>query len=461
MENPGIKSKGQLFSEEDKGQIEMICRYDEEGKLSYVNMAYAEALDLKPHELIGKSFYAFIPDHEQKRVKAYVNALFNKAVEPRSFVQLRKGKNGIEQWQEWYDLPMEDSQGKIYEIHAIGHDISKRKKLEADQARMDKIVRESYNEIYLFNDPALDFLYANASALKNIGYTLQELKNLKFCDLFFYPDEMALSALLKPLRMAETDRVKIQLRHRRKDGSYYDVEALIQVHERNHSFVAIESDISEKLVSERKLLETIREKETLLKEIHHRVKNNLQLISSIIYLRMASLEPSEMKTFLENTRQKIRSIALIHERLLQSKELNKVEISDYLGNLIQDLKIGYGRQDLQLKFHTDLQTCVMNIDTAIICGLLVNELVTNAIKHAFKGRSAGTIGIVFHSIVEENKFLLEVSDNGVSLPEDMEPGNASSFGMQLLDVFTKQLHGRLEIFRENGTTFRIYFKANF
>ena len=225
----------------------------------------------------------------------------------------------------------------------------------------------------------------------------------------------------------------------------------------DQSFVIIVTDITNRLFTEKKLLDTIQEKETLIKEIHHRVKNNLQLISSIIYLKMASMNQPEIKTFLEDTRQKIKSIALIHERLLQTEKLDKVEISDYLGKLIHDLKTSYFKPDLDLTIKTAIEEKMVNLDMAIICGLIVNEMMTNAIKHAFKGRTKGTIEITFNFDAGTEKFLLKIGDDGVSLPEHIKPGYVSSFGMQLLDVFVKQLGGTLEIIREKGTIFQIRF----
>jgi PAS domain S-box-containing protein len=436
-------------------QIEMICRYTSDGTLTFVNQAYAEKFGHNQN-LIGKRFIQFIPEENRGNILQYIQQIFEGTIIPRPIEQ-QNLVNGEWKWHEWYDMPLRNENGEVFEIQSIGHDITNRKKLEAEQARLDKIVRESYNEIYLFNDHNLNFDFANASALKNLGYTAEEFSTLRLPDLFTYPDEMALRILLGSLRNAETDRLQLQLKHRRKDGSQYDVDVLIQVLEKDRSFVAIVSDITAKLITERKLMDTIHEKETLIKEIHHRVKNNLQLISSIIYLKMVSLGQSDIRTFLENTRQKIRSIAMIHERLLQTEKLDKVEISDYLGKLIHDLQITYVRQDLHLEVRTDIHEKVMNLDTAIICGLIVNELVTNSIKHAFSTRTEGLIDIAFHYDKSLSKCSLRISDDGISLPEHIIPGNVNSFGMQLLDVFVKQLGGTIEIYREKGTIFLIRF----
>lgn len=328
--------------------------------------------------------------------------------------------------------------------------------LQGDLSRFEQIVQASHNEIYLISDATLSFEYANAAALRNLGYSFEELTGLKLTDLFSFPDEMAMTALLSTLRKGETENLRLQLRYTRKNGTHYDADALIRVLEKEKSFLVLVTDNTEKLSTERKLLDTIREKETLIKEIHHRVKNNLQLISSIIYLKMVTLAQSDIRNFLEDTRQKIRSIALIHERLLQTEKIDKVEISDYLGKLIHDLEVTYHRPDLVLELRSDVSQRMMSLDTAIICGLIVNELVTNAIKHAFNGKSQGVISIRLH---EKNGQMnvLEVADDGVSLPESISPGVSESFGMQLIDVFVKQLNGSISIFREKGTTFRIIF----
>jgi PAS domain S-box-containing protein len=321
-------------------------------------------------------------------------------------------------------------------------------------SRLEKIVMVSHNQILVVEDKTLAIEYANTSALKALNYSIADLQKLTLTDLFVFPDQMATQALLNTLRKNQTDRLELQLRFNRKNGEFYDGEVLIQVLEQGQSFVLIVSDITDKLVTEKKLLHTIYEKETLIKEIHHRVKNNLQLISSIIYLKLTSVEDSDIRSFLEDTRQKIRSIALIHERLLQTENLDKVEVSDYLGKLIQDLKVTYFRDGHVLNIDTDFDKEMMTLDMAIICGLIVNELLTNAIKHAFPANRPGTINI---QLKNNNGFKLVVQDDGVGLPEDVEPGNSTSFGMQLIDVFVKQLNGKLSINRTRGTVIAIEF----
>ncbi len=319
---------------------------------------------------------------------------------------------------------------------------------------LDKIVRVSHNEIYVIDDKSLKFIFANTAALRNLGYSRKEIGDVRLTNLFHFPDEMGLQALLNSLRRAETDHLKLQLRFARKKGSAYDAEVLLQMLQKDQLLMIV-NDITEKLIAEKKLLDSVLEKETLIKEMHHRVKNNLQLISSIVYLKLATIQQDDIRSFLEDTRQKIRSIALIHERLLQTEKLDKVEISDYLGKLVGDLRMSYTQIGLNLVINTSIVNTIIDFDRAIISGLIVNELVTNAMKHAFQGRASGAIDIEFKP--DNSRYSLTVSDDGVGLPVHIVPGETLSFGMQLIDVFVKQLGGRIEIIRENGTTFRILF----
>jgi len=223
----------------------------------------------------------------------------------------------------------------------------------------------------------------------------------------------------------------------------------------NNLIGGVAVDISKQQNAERELLKSLAEKDILIKEIHHRVKNNLQLISSILYIRMSQMQESEIKDFLESMRQKIRSIALIHERLLQTGSVNRVDISEYLGKLIKDLQMSNNRPGLAITFESNIESDFMNLDRAICCGLIINELVVNSVKHAFVDRTSGVIRIALEK--RGNGYQMVVENDGLSLSEEISPGKSGSFGMQLLDIFIKQLNGGLIIRRGNGTTYSIYF----
>ncbi|NOS54971.1 MAG: PAS domain S-box protein, partial [Cyclobacteriaceae bacterium] len=203
------------------------------------------------------------------------------------------------------------------------------------------------------------------------------------------------------------------------------------------------------------LQKSIIEKEMLIKEIHHRVKNNLQLISSILYIRSNKMESGAVKIFLEETRQKIKSISLIHERLLFAQEINRVEMKDYMGKLIHDLGAYNANIENVIQIRAEIDPITMDVDKAMYCGLVVNELVTNAIKYAFEQTKEGIITVKLES--GNGQTILQVSDSGSSLPANVVVGQKTSFGMQLLEVFVQQLKATIEIDRVNGTNFTIRF----
>jgi two-component sensor histidine kinase len=171
---------------------------------------------------------------------------------------------------------------------------------------------------------------------------------------------------------------------------------------------------------------------------------------------MASMEHGEIRSFLEETRQKIRSIAIIHERLLQTGEINMVDISDYLGKLIVDLQMTASVEVTNINIETEIDPINLPLDVAINCGLILNEVLTNAFKHAFAGRSAGRIEVKLKKA--EGGLLFTIQDDGIGLPENLRPG-AGGFGMLMLEVFFNQLRAKVEILRSHGTGFLISFST--
>jgi len=225
------------------------------------------------------------------------------------------------------------------------------------------------------------------------------------------------------------------------------------------SGISVVYDQTQEKLAGQKILQSLKEKETLIKEVHHRIKNNLQLISSIVYLKLATFKQNDIREFLEGLRQKVKSIAVLHERLLQTEELDSVNIDDFLNRVLKDIQVSFYRPDLIVETKKDILPVQLPSDVATYCGLIVNELVTNAIKHAFPPESRGKIVVRF--LQEEGNFLLSVCDNGIGLPENVAPRETGSFGMSLIYIFVKQLGGEFTVLRKNGTDFQIRFSTEF
>lgn len=219
-------------------------------------------------------------------------------------------------------------------------------------------------------------------------------------------------------------------------------------------------DISERKKAEDRIKISLREKEVLLKEIHHRVKNNLQIISSLLKLQASTIEDENYLSLFRDSYNRVHSMALLHEKLYQTEDLANINAADYIRGLTDNLSRSYysNLQNVQVKLLID--PILLDIDTAVPCGLIVNELMSNSLKYAFPAGQrveAGEITIEFRKI--EEKLILKIQDNGVGLPPDFVIEEAESLGLQLVTNLTEQLDGDLEINREQGTCFKITFTA--
>jgi PAS domain S-box-containing protein len=217
-------------------------------------------------------------------------------------------------------------------------------------------------------------------------------------------------------------------------------------------------DMSEQKESEVRIKASLEEKEVLLKEIHHRVKNNLQIVSSLLQLQASYIKDNDALQIFEESRDRIKSMALIHEQLYQSNDLAQIDFPEYLRSLLSMVLSAHrsNRTRVDTKLHVD--PIQLDLDTAIPIGLITNELVTNSLKYAFAGRSVGEIGVRLTKS-ETGDFLLMVSDNGVGFPEKFNFDKANSLGLRLVRILSKQMRARLEISNGMGTQFRVYFKS--
>jgi len=220
-------------------------------------------------------------------------------------------------------------------------------------------------------------------------------------------------------------------------------------------------DITERKQARNEIARSLREKEILLKEIHHRVKNNMQVISSLLRLRTAGLVDKRDIEALRDCQNQIRSMALVHEKLYQSGDLANIDFKGYVKQLSGDLFRSYGVDPGRIGLVLDVEDAEIGVEFAIPCGLIISELVSNCIKYAFPGEMKGLISISFRSINNNGRVCrLEVSDNGVGIPEEVDLEDIKSMGLRLVSILTAQLQGTLNVRRESGTTFEIAFNMN-
>ena len=217
------------------------------------------------------------------------------------------------------------------------------------------------------------------------------------------------------------------------------------------------SDITERKRAEEAAGAALREKEILLREIHHRVKNNMQVISSLISLQSEHIMDGEARRMLKEGQLRIRSMALVHEKLYQSRALSKIDFGGYLRSLstqlFQFFKVDAGK----IRLETNLEEVLLDVNSAVPCGLLANELITNALKHAFPGDRTGTVRIRLHRR-DDGAVELRVADDGVGIPETVDVDHTESLGLQIVSLLVGQIDGALQLDGKNGAAFTIVFR---
>ncbi|MBD0333900.1 MAG: GAF domain-containing protein [Cyanobacteria bacterium Co-bin13] len=220
----------------------------------------------------------------------------------------------------------------------------------------------------------------------------------------------------------------------------------------------IQSELNERRRAEEQLKSSLREKEALIKEIHHRVKNNLQIISSVLRLQSDFVRDQKVMALFNDSQNRIRSMALIHEKLYQSRDLLRISMAEYVQDLTHNLLSSYVASSQRIKLEIQAESIWLNIDTAIPCGLIINELVSNALKHAFPDphRQDNRVWVTMTQ-TDEGNFALIVRDNGIGFPPGLDFKNTESLGLELVCIFTEQLEGSIELADNEGTQFVVTF----
>ncbi|HWQ20758.1 MAG TPA: PAS domain S-box protein [Methanotrichaceae archaeon] len=265
----------------------------------------------------------------------------------------------------------------------------------------------------------------------------------------FEPQDMAQISPDKPIVLCWQDR---------DGGHIWTEQRRVPVYDKVGRLVAIEGivrDISEWVKADEKIKASLREKDVMLKEIHHRVKNNLQIISSLLSIQSRQIEDHATQEILKESRNRVKSLALVHENLYRSPDLGKIDFSAYIKKLASSLASSY-RIKGQIAIKVEADEVYLGIDMAIPCGLILNELITNSIKHAFPDGTAGEMYADFRRN-PDGRLVLKVGDNGIGLPADLDLKKSRSMGLMLVSSLVSQLDGTLKLSSGHGTRFEIEF----
>ena len=247
---------------------------------------------------------------------------------------------------------------------------------------------------------------------------------------------------------------------RRKDGTEFPAEASISkvAVDGATMFTVILRDVTQRVAVEEKIRNSLREKEALLKEIHHRVKNNLQVVSSLLGLQSRVVGDEQTRKMFQESQNRIHSMALLHESLYQSNNLSMIDFPDYIRQLASHLFHSYGVAAERIHLRTNLDELYLNLDAAVPCGLIINELISNSLKYAFPDGREGEVRIELH---EHSNGLarLVVADNGIGLRTDIDWATARSLGLRLVRSLAEQLGAKIEVKSARGTEVQLTFAA--
>jgi len=457
------RQRFEILSEHAPYGLAMIS---DEGEFKYVNPKFKELFGYDLQDIPnGKQWFNMLfpsPSERRTAISAWLSDMDkSRPGEPRPRTFEIVCKNGLKKTVHFMPVQLDNGDHLM-----TCEDITERKKAEDELRKSERKYRDLFDgaPVGIFQstidgrvlsvNPAYAHMYGHASAEQ----AAQEIDNVAE-RIYVEPERRK---KLIDLALIADGFVKAENQYRKKDGSLFWGQLYFRVvRDRDGEVKHLEGfveDISDRKRAEEQIRKSLEEKEVLLHEINHRVKNNLQVISSLLRLQSRQASDESGRHVLQETQNRLHTIALIHETLYQSRNLASVNVKPYLKKLVAHLFYLYGVHSSQIETTIDTQELQLGVDKADPLGLIANELVSNCLKHAFPD---GRQGIIRISVaLESNEFQFMVSDNGVGIREDFDPSTAQTLGLVLVNTLVKQLNGVMSVKRTAGTKFLIRFPVS-
>jgi PAS domain S-box-containing protein len=423
-----------------------------DGRCTFVNDAWKEITGYSQEEALQRGWDRVVhPDDFARLTEVWVRAIRKGEPFSLDFRYCTKSKKIA--WVHGSAVPLKDDDGRVTGLMGTVVDMTERRRtleaLSKSEQNFRSLVEHAPFGVVVTRK--LEIIYANRAYLEIMGYhALSELRGKSLLELI-PPELHARVRERAAAREAGQSLPSLALDAIRKDGSRVAVEGdtTSLMFDGEPSAVSLVRDVTERerveqvrLLAEQTMRDSLREKDALLKEIHHRVKNNLQVIVSLINLQASKLQDPSTRSVFEETRSRVHAIALLHERLYSSRNIGRIDMRDYLDGLASDLSSSNASmRPVELLVYAD--ELYLEMDTAVPVGLIVNELVTNSYKHAFpeRLRRGGKIQIELQRVGEELQIV--VQDDGIGYPAKLDPDTADSLGLLLISSLSRQLDAEL------------------
>ena len=455
----------------------MIISIDIIGAVITLNGAAESLLGYSEDEAVGRNLLELIYDQEE--LKGYAENLSRKAgysvapdVEALTLNACRKDRTYEQEWSytsktgERFPVRqtvtvIRDGNGDITGFLIIASDIREIKAAEQalreTAALNDRIIHETPVGLAIY-DKSGQCIIANNSTAKMVGTTLKEVLAQNYNNLGSWKKTGLLNIARKSLAERKKYRYEFDIVTSFDKSCFFNsVFVPFTLHDELHLLLMLD-DITERKQSEARQKANLTEKEALLKEIHHRVKNNMQIAASLMFLQAQSVKNPEALRVLQDSQERIKSMGLVHELLYRSGNLSKVPFNEYIKALVQSLQGSYGDSNQRdITLHVEAEGIAFPVNTAVPCGLIINELITNSFKYAFTDNKPGRI--IVHFIREGDLYILTVSDNGIGLPADYDWRSAKSLGLNLVRTLAGQLDAKVRFENDNGLKTSLEFKA--